>query len=331
MKKGILKIVASGLAAFALFAGVSCQEEKKEKYVVYMPDGAPALALAGMMKEDIEGDGVEYRVVAPQSIAAKVTAKKESENADFCILPATAAGKLLGTGERYQMLGSVTRGNLYLLAKGGDFVEDLSLLLGKRVGVLQINEVPGLTFKATLNKAGVAWQELKSDGEFSADKVNLVAIAGAEAVGVVEADYFLVAEPAASAQAGKGYSIVGDLQALYGGKKGYPQAVLVAKRSIVEGDEGFVAEFVESVENSLSWVATASGEELVAAVRAHMDDPSSGTSLKAPLLTSEVVARCGISFTYAQACATETSDFLAALKEINDKATNLPSDDFYWR
>ena len=61
------------------------------------------------------------------------------------------------------------------------------------------------------------------------EKVYLRAITGADAVGVIDADYFLLAEPAVTAQSKKGYSIAADLQSLYGGENGYPQAVLVAK------------------------------------------------------------------------------------------------------
>ena len=131
---------------------------------VYMPDGAPALAMAKLMKEDTADDGFTYKVVAPAMIASKVTNKDESANADFCVLPVTAASKLLGSGEKYKMLGVVTHGNLYLIAKDGTplTAENISHLQGKTVGVLQINEVPGLTLKTVLNKYGLSYQEITS-------------------------------------------------------------------------------------------------------------------------------------------------------------------------
>ncbi len=327
-KKSLALVAASVLLAGCLFGGCG---ELDTDIVVYAPDGAPALALAQLLAEDTAEDGVTYKIAQPTAIASKVTYAEEGKNADLCVLPATAASKLLGSGERYVMLGAVTHGNLYLLGKEGAYSrENLSELVGKTVGVLQINEVPGLTFKATLQKLGIPYQEWKNGEEKAADKVNLLAISGAEAVGAVPADLFVVAEPAASAQASKGYKIVGDLQALYGGERGYTQAVLVAKRGLVEERAGWTKAFVSKVRASASWLKTASGEELVAAVSAHLEDEGAQTGLKAPLLKAEVLARCGISFTYAVDARAETEELLSALKGVNDKAAAIPAAEFYW-
>ena len=202
--------------------------------------------------------------------------------------------------------------------------------MGKKVGVLQINEVPGLTFKATLNKYGIPWQELTNEGIMAVDKVNLVAISGPEAVGTIDADFYMIAEPAATAQSKKGYSIVGDLQALYGGENGYPQAVLVAKKSLVTEKSEWVKEFVSKVEDSAEWLSTASGEDIVAAVSAHMEDEGAVTSLKAPLLSSAVLGRCGIYFTYAGDCKEEVEGFLNGMLAVNNKAAAIPQEAFYW-
>ena len=329
MKRKI-SIVLAGLLFAVGF--VACGDKKQEKEItVYMPDGAPALALAGLMAEDTAEDGVTYNVVPASMIASKVTYKDNEKNADLCVMPVTAASKLLGTGENYTMLGAVTHGNLYLIAKEGEYTEEnLSSLIGKTVGVLQINEVPGLTLKSVLNKYDIPWQELTNGGEKAEDKVNLVAITGADAVGVIEADCFMIAEPAASAQGKKGYSIVGDLQALYGGENGYPQAVLVAKKALVAEKTEWIKEFVSKVEGASLWLQTASGEDIVAAVSAHMEDKDTATSLKAPLLSSAVLGRCGVYFTYASACSMEVEVFLNGMLAVNDKAAAIPAQAFYW-
>ncbi len=312
----------SAACAAACFAG--CKEEN-EDWTVYMPDGAPALAFAALMAEDTAEDGVTYRVVAPDLISSKVTYTEESKNADFCVLPVTAASKLLGSGERYTMLGGVTHGNLYLVGEDGAYTaENLSALVGKAVGVIKINEVPGLTLKAVLNKYDIPWQEITNEGGMSATKVNLVAMTGGGTV--VKTDCDLLAEPTASARG----NIVGDLQALYGGEKGYPQAVLVVKNSLLQAEPTRVKAFVEELSASASWIASASGEQLTSVVSAHLEDKSSATTLNASLLTAEVVARCGISFAYAAAMQSETAAFLSALMEINGKAAAIPQSAFYW-
>lgn len=328
MKRKISILLAGTLFAVGFAAG--CKKESGD-ITVYMPDGAPALALAQLMAEDTKEDGVSYNVVPATMIASKVTYKDNEKNADLCVMPVTAASKLLGSGEKYMMLGTVTHGNLYLIAKEGEYTaENLSSLIGKRVGVLQINEVPGLTFKATLNKYDIPWKELTNEGSVADDKVNLIAITGPDAVGTIEADCFMIAEPAATAQAKKGYSIVGNLQTLYGGENGYPQAVLVAKKSLVEEKTEWVKEFVSKVEGSATWLATASGEEIVSAVSAHMEDKDMATSLKAPLLSSAVLGRCGVSFTYAATCTAEVEGFLTGLLAVNGNAAAIPAQGFYW-
>jgi NitT/TauT family transport system substrate-binding protein len=299
---------------------------------VYMPDGAPALGLAHMLAADTNEDGVNYRVVDAKLIASKVTNQDEAKNADLCVMPLTAASKLLGSGEAYTMLGTVTNGNLYLLAKEGEYTADnLSTLVGKKVGVLQINEVPGLTLKAVLNEYEIPWQELTNDATMDAAKVNLVALESAAAVGTVEADCYMIAEPAASVQVKKnGLVIAGSLQTLYSGDEGYPQAVLVAKNQLLLERAEWVQEFVSQVADAPEWLATASAETIVAAVNAHMDDPAKETSLKAPMLSSDVIARCGIAFHYAAQVKSATNSLLEDLIAVNHKAAAMPSDGFFW-
>ena len=73
------------LAGLTLVAGlaVGCNENKEE-ITVYMPDGAPALALAKLMAEDTKEDGVTYNVVPASLIASKVTSEDSEKNADLC-------------------------------------------------------------------------------------------------------------------------------------------------------------------------------------------------------------------------------------------------------
>ena len=160
------------------------------------------------------------------------------------------------------------------------------------------------------------------------EAVNLLAISGPEAVGAVEADYFLLAEPAVTAQSKKGFSISGDIQALYGGEQGYPQAVLIAKKDLI-GHE-FLDAFTAKVESAAEWLKTASATDIVDAIGAHMDDSGTATTLKAPMLSADVVSRCGVRFTYANTCQTEVVDFLTQMRTVNENATAIPENAFFW-
>ncbi|MBR2441991.1 MAG: ABC transporter substrate-binding protein [Clostridia bacterium] len=335
----VFKKISALVCAVILTVGAlgicsGCQSKLSEGEVsVYMPDGAPALALAGCMAEDAEEDGITYRVVKSDLIASKVTAKEEAQNADFCVMPLTAAAKLLGDGERYAMAGVVTHGNLYMISMDETpyTAQNLSALIGKKVGVLQLNNLPGLTFKAILDKYGVAWQVLTNEGGMVEDKVNLTPLADASAVDKTsDIDCYVLAEPAVSVQVkNKGFHVVGDLQALYNGENGYPQAVLVVKQSFLSANKKWTEEFIQKVQASAEWLKSATGEQIVAAVSAHMEDQNSATTLKAPLLTAEVLARCGVRYTPAKDSKTEVKDFLQAIVGVQATATAIPQDGFF--
>ncbi len=162
------------------------------------------------------------------------------------------------------------------------------------------------------------------------EKVYLRAIADASAVGTVDADYFLLAEPAVTAQSKKGYFVKGDLQDLYGGEQGYPQAVLVAKSELVASHGAWVSAFAQKVAEAAAWLQTATGEEVVSAVSSHVADKEYATSLKAPMLTADVMARCGVWFASAKDSKMEVQSFIGEMLEINATATAMPSDGFFW-
>ena len=168
-------------------------------YTVYAPDGAPALALANAVSQSQESTLFDFHIVASETIGAQVSG--ETPAADFCILPVNAASKLLGTGEKYKMLGIVTNGNIFLLTTGDNAVitpENLSSLVGKTVGVVQLPNVPGLTFRAVLDKYDIAYQVLGNDNAPAADKVNLKAMDATNVTPAGGCDYYLCPEPAAT-------------------------------------------------------------------------------------------------------------------------------------
>ena len=308
-------------------------QDKLEDVTVYMPDGAPALALAQLMYEDTDEDGVEYYVTKADAIASKVSFEDATKNAELCVMPLNLAAKNAKVQENYVMLGSVTNGNLYLISKTETqyTADNLSDLIGKTVGVLQINNVPGLTFKAVLNNCGVPYTELKNNDTAAEDKVNLVALADATAAATTDADCFVIAEPAVTAQVAKnGFHIVGDLQTLYGGENGYPQAVLVANKAFVTANGGWVETFTNKISNAAIWLKTATGEQIVTAINGHLDETLGETSLKAPLLQAVTLARCGVRFVPSADCKSAAVKLLNEYIGINPNAAAIPQDGFFW-
>lgn len=138
------------------FGSQSLEREIK----VYAPDGAPALALANLLgPQDIAGVTVKYEIVDAQKIATFVSANNPA--ADVCVLPVNLAVKLLGSGEKYKLLATLTHGNLFIMSKSGEEITENNIksLGGKTVGVVNLAAVPGLTFKLILKKYGVEYVE----------------------------------------------------------------------------------------------------------------------------------------------------------------------------
>ena len=337
MKKftaGILSVAVLGASAL----GFAACGEKGEGYTVYAPDGAPALSLVKALAED---DGTfDFHVVASSVIVDKVTYKEESRNADFCVLPVNVASLKLGSGEKYKMLGTVTNGNFYFLTTNGEEITSPSALVGKKVGVVQLANVPGLTFQSVLKENDVSYQILESvEAEGDGEKVNLVNL-GTDATNVTPAfgcDYYLCPEPAVSLKSagtagspeGKWFSYAGSLQTLYGGENGYPQAVLVAKKSVLEKDKSAAQKLVGYVRDCGEYLETAKVGDVLSLLSACRTEGLT-PAFTEKNLNATVISRCSVRFTASADCKTRVNEFLTRLAEISPNAVKAVSDSFYY-
>lgn len=326
MKKSAI-VLSALMGSVALFSA-ACGGVEEGEYSVYAPDGAPALALCKGISEKEDGC-FSYHVVDASTIQTYVTG--EEQKADFCILPLNLASKLIGTGESYQMLGTVTNGNMYFLTMEGETitVENLSTLVGKTVGVVQLPNVPGLTLRAVMNANDVAYSVLGNSTQTLPDAVNLKAIAPADVTPAGGCDYYLCPEPAASTKVkNTGLKFAGDLQELYD-EGGYPQAVLVAKTSVIEENKGAVDQMIAYVEGASGYLAQANGAE-IAALLDGVRTEGLAPSFTAANLTAEVVAHSSVRFTHANEEKERVSAFLTALISVSADAAVLPLNGFYY-
>ena len=299
---------------------------------MFAPDGAPALALTYGLSQDEKGadDRFDYEIVSASSIEFKVTGRKPE--ADFCILPVNIAAKLLGTGEKYQMLGTVTNGNMYFLAKAGNpalTTDNLDTLVGKKIGVVQLANVPGLTLQSVLKKLNIEYQIIGDASQAAGDKVNLIALADATAVAPsLGYDYYLCPEPAATLKATNTPLVsAGSLQDLHDG--GYPQAVLVAKTKLVEKHADVVADLIGYIENSESYLETAEPETVLHLLDEARED-GLAPAFTATNLNATVIANCSVHFTSSALCKTAVNDFLAELKGVNPDFVGEVAEKFYY-
>lgn len=140
-------------ADIAAIKGGTNKDDAIQSLKVFMPDGAPALAMAKVIYQNMQfGHTITYTVVSPANIGPTVARK----NADIAILPINAAVKLVGSGADYKLLTVNTHGNLFIT--GTEEITDLLQLKGKTVGVIGQGLVPDLTFKIVLEKNGLKYK-----------------------------------------------------------------------------------------------------------------------------------------------------------------------------
>ncbi len=346
MKKLFAGILATALLAGAMAGVTACggndrsKTWRQETLEVYSPDGAPALSLCyAISEEDKKKDELfDFDIVNADTITTYVTGA--NPKADICVLPVSDAAKVLGTGSAYQMLGTVTNGNLYFLTTGDNAVltaENLKTsLVGKKVGVVQLPKVPGLTLQVVLSKYNIPYQTIESaQAEGDAAKVNLVAFTPENVTPAGGCDYYLCPEPAASAKikgtatAAKPFKMAGDLQALYGQEGGYPQAAVVAKKSAIENYPEHIKTFLGYLEKSAEFLENASVQDILHLLDEEREDGVT-PSFSDKNLTKEVVSRCSVRFTATKNCKDKVVSFLDKLIAVNPNSTAKPADAFFY-
>lgn len=342
MNKLFRGIVCAAVCCAALAGACACggQENEGDRTTVsvYAPDGAPALALAGLIAGEADlGGQYEYdvHIVDPNSIRTYVTGVDPA--ADFCVMPVNLAAKLLGTGETYRMLGTVTNGNLYFLRDGSKELPELTAdnlseaLLGETLGVIQYDQVPGLTLRVVLEQNEIPYTLAESGGELVADKVNIRSLAPAQVVPATGCDYYLCPEPACTTKIGATQGkllAAGSLQELYGAG-GYPQAVLVGRRSFLENNRETTEKVITYFKNSGDFLANTDAKTLDGLLADKRTEGMEAAFSEAQL-NPTVIANCSVRFTAAADCKEAVTEFLGKLKKVSADATEIPSDAFFY-
>lgn len=332
--KKILAVAGVSLAAACTLAFTACADGGNQNndgetpsYTIAMPDGAPALAAAQLMAEDMQfAADVTYRVVSSDTIGAQVSGGE----ADVCILPVNAAAQLAGTGENYKLLGTVTHGNLYMLSSEHSeeiTAENIETLTGKTIGCIQLGNFVGGVLKMILENNNLEYQVIEDASAAQSDAVNLINVAPTAIAPSLGYDYYVCAEPMVTAKTSSGaLSVVGDIQALYG-EEGFPQAVMVAKTSVIEENPQFISDVCEAVTENTEWLETAKTEDIVAAINKNYNGATS--SLNAKTLNATVISRCAIRFVSAAECKQAVITFLAGYSEVSGQQLSAADAFFY--
>lgn len=161
---------------------------------IYVPDGAPALAVASLMKEGATLGGRQVNVTI--GTGASVRTALVSGQADIAILPTTACAGLFKQGIDIKLHSVTTWGVLYLIGEEANGLQDL---VGEVVYSIGREDTPGKLLRKYLEHYDIPYVESQAPIE---GKVAITYVGDAKEVipnlkaGTVK--YALIGEPAVS-------------------------------------------------------------------------------------------------------------------------------------
>ncbi len=259
---------------------------------ILAPGGAPALSQIGAMEAGYDVEITD----GPDKLQAELI-NADSEY-DVIVAPTNLGVKLASAGKsEYKLLDVVTWGNLYLV---GPSDTDLSTA---NIAGFGEQAVTGLVFKAIYPELG--------------DKVNWGYASVTEAQAALlsdQAEVAILAEPVATAtiakakEQGKELTILSDLQELWNGGQGYPQAGIFAKASAYEAN-------VDEYDNYMSIIYTyindvESSEDKSVVVNSIDSIGAENLSVPSSAIVAKVWDRLNIHPTKASEVSDEVAEFL---------------------
>ena len=323
MKKFAILLLTILLSFTALFTACT----KTQSVSIYAPDGAPALALSSLIKEDL--GGTEINVVTSTNIMGFVTG--EVKKADVCILPINMAANLLGSGSDYKMVGAITHGNFYFLSRTNLEVNksNINAMASKTVGVMQLQNVPGLTLQYALNALQVNYNIIQDTAQKQADSVNLMAINKVETARQ-DIDVFLIPSPQADAvEKASNLKVVGSLGALYN-ENGFPQAVIVVKNELLQNNLPLVKKIVSKIKTVNEFLKEENSAEICALINSKLESGLTPV-FNENNLDSNSIARSKILFVSARDIKQTAQDFITNLKSVNPNSVKEFDENFFYQ
>ena len=298
MRKVALLVVMLALLT-SIFVGCA-----KEEIVCYVPDGAPALAVAKIIADGKIGD---TNVTTQITTGEDVVAKCASGEADMAILPSNAAVKICSQRNDYLMFSVNVFGLLYVV--GTRQVASLQELCDNTVYSIGLGNTPEYVMKKILDVNDVSY----------ADTFNYISD-GTTAVQLImsgQAEFALLGEPAVTnliqkaAEKNKTVYRLFDLQQLWqqatdSQEEGYPQASLIVKESLLN------ARFVRNLQQILQQNEQFLHDNL-SQLNALLQ--SAGSSLDM-VYTAEIVERCNIRFTMAHEIKNDLQTYLQTFQAM---------------
>jgi|AGTN01.1.fsa_nt_gi ABC-type nitrate/sulfonate/bicarbonate transport systems, periplasmic components len=330
MKKtlSIVIILILAIAGISVFA--ACEKKTENETVdvkIVVPDGAPALAIAKLLKDKpaYEGYNITYEIVAG---AQEISAAMLNGDADFAIAPTNIAS-ILYNGGIAKLLSVNVHGVLYLV--GTDNVASLAGLKGKTVYNIGQGGTPDITFKYLLSQNNIAYGETADENTVGLQYVS----SGAELIPILklakqnsQEAYGILGEPAATqAIRAAGVTRLFDIQALWENltSAAYPQASFIANNSFLTAkNKPFIEWLLTRIEENDQWIKDNPAE----AGQALKD---AGSTLTVTFDTA-IIDNCNVETVRAAEAKLEVNAYLSVLFgfQANSVGGKLPDDGFYY-
>jgi NitT/TauT family transport system substrate-binding protein len=313
MKKVLIIIMILALST-CLFVSCTSKVDVEGEITIAVPDGAPALAMAKLMKDfTYEGNTVNFEIVSGSTaIAAEIS----QGTADIAILPTNLACKLYNSGVDLNLIGTNIYGIMYLV--GTEDITSLDQLKGQDIYCIGQGSTPEYILEYVLESNNISLDEVNIIFESSGSDIIPLLKTGV-------AKYACLGEPAATMS-----TTVSDATILFNlqtewealtGYEGYPQTCTVATASTIANHEGFLEAFSAAMEENVDWI----GENVT-----EVNEILAANGSTVTFADSTVIANCNVNYIKASDSITNIDNYLNIMQSYNSTFVDtIPDADFY--
>ena len=147
-------------------------------------------------------------------------------------------------------------------------------------------------------------------------------------IGEAGADYYLVPSPIADEKAQNGLNFVGSLHGLC--KEGsFPQAVIVAKRQVVQRKNLALKKLVENLSGVNEYLNTLSAQEVCGMINSK-SEKNLQHKYKVSNLNALTIERANINYVSIQDCKEKVNAFIDKLISVSSESVKKIPDSFYY-
>lgn len=319
MKTKLIAVAVCIIVVAALMCSlVACNPANDKELTFYLPDGAPALAVASLFEtKQIAGRSLQLNITTGADVQAKVL----NGEADIVVCPTNMAATLYNKGADYKLISANVFGLLYLV--GNKPATDLNDLVGKVVHSIGKNNTPEFVFKKILANADIEYVD--SDVAVEGKVAIRYYGTGGEIIPRLksgEVDYAILGEPAVTKA---GVNELFDLQTLWKQAtnldESYPQAGVFVKSELLD-DTKFIDELLQALTSNTQYLQNNS-DKIASLLVQNGSADFNGTTF-----TANVLERCNIRCVKATDCKTQLTKYFEAIATINP-SFKLPNDGFY--